>query len=64
MISRSRQVLPLVAAYPGAPLDLPTIEGVGVQPDVRVAPCRMRCAGRDPQLEKALELLTNVAQSG
>jgi carboxyl-terminal processing protease len=51
----------LVAAYGAIPLDLPTIEGVGVQPDVRVAPCRMRCAGRDPQLEKALELLTGVS---
>ena len=53
----------LVAAYDGIPLDLPTIEGVGVQPDVRVAPCRMRCAGRDPQLEKALELLGSVSHS-
>lgn len=53
----------LIAAYGGIPLDLPTIEGVGVQPDVRVAPCRMRCAPRDPQLEKALELLIRLPAS-
>jgi len=47
----------LIAAYGGVPLDLPAIEGVGVQPHVRVPPCRMLCAGKDPPLEKALELL-------
>ena len=28
-----------------------------VEPDVPVPPCRTYCAGRDPQLEKALELI-------
>jgi carboxyl-terminal processing protease len=33
------------------------IEGIGIEPDVLVAPCRMYCSGRDPQLEKALQLI-------
>ncbi|HEY8538850.1 MAG TPA: S41 family peptidase [Steroidobacteraceae bacterium] len=33
------------------------IEGIGVEPDVPVAPCRSYCAGRDPQLEAALKLI-------
>jgi hypothetical protein len=28
-----------------------------VEPDVPVPPCRTYCAGRDPQLDKALELI-------
>jgi C-terminal processing protease CtpA/Prc len=33
------------------------IEGVGVLPDVEVAPCRKYCAGKDPQLDKVVELI-------
>ena len=33
------------------------IEGIGVPPDVAVAPCREYCAGADPQLDKAVELI-------
>lgn len=33
------------------------IEGVGIEPDVFAAPCRMHCSGIDPQYEKAIELL-------
>jgi carboxyl-terminal processing protease len=33
------------------------IEGLGIEPDVFVAPCRIYCSGRDPQLEKVMELI-------
>jgi carboxyl-terminal processing protease len=33
------------------------IEGVGIAPDVPVAPCRKYCAGKDPQFDKAEELI-------
>ena len=33
------------------------IEGVGIEPDVAVAPCRTYCSGHDPQLERVLELI-------
>lgn len=33
------------------------VEGVGIAPDVEVEPCRRYCAGRDPILEKAIELI-------
>lgn len=33
------------------------IEGMGIEPDVFVEPCRMHCSGRDPQFEKAIELI-------
>jgi carboxyl-terminal processing protease len=35
------------------------IEGIGVEPDVQVAPCRAYCSSRDPQLAKALGLIEN-----
>jgi carboxyl-terminal processing protease len=40
-----------------APPGIPPIEGVGVEPNVPVPPCRTYCAGRDPQLDKSLELI-------
>lgn len=41
------------------------IEGVGIEPDVAVPACRAYCAGRDPQLEAALELVEDrLRQSG
>jgi carboxyl-terminal processing protease len=33
------------------------IEGIGIEPDVFVERCRMHCSGRDPQFEKAIELI-------
>ena len=39
------------------PEGIPPIEGKGVAPDVAVAPCRVLCAGRDPQLDAVLELI-------
>lgn len=33
------------------------IEGVGVAADIEVAPCRQHCNGRDPVLERALEII-------
>ena len=47
----------LVAAYGSIPVDLPPIEGVGVQPDIEVAPCSAFCGGHDAPLEKALALV-------
>ena len=38
------------------------IEGIGIEPHVSVEPCRMHCAGRDPQFERALELIRANAQ--
>jgi carboxyl-terminal processing protease len=49
----------LVAAFGGALDDLPAIEGVGVSPDVEVLPCRRRCKGHDPQLTRALSLVSS-----
>ena len=46
----------LVAGYGSLPVDLPPIEGVGVRPDIEVAPCFALCGGRDAPLEKALTL--------
>lgn len=40
-------------AFPG----IGRIEGVGIEPDVAVEPCRKHCQGRDPILEKAIELI-------
>ena len=39
------------------PEGIPPIEGKGVPPDVPVPACRVFCAGRDAQLEKAIELI-------
>jgi carboxyl-terminal processing protease len=39
------------------PPGIAKIEGVGVSPDVEVAPCRRACAGKDPQLDEAVELI-------
>ncbi len=48
----------LVAAYGSIPMPgIGPIEGIGVTPDVEVAPCRARCRGRDPQLDRAMELI-------
>ena len=33
------------------------IEGVGVAPDIEVAPCRQHCNGRDPILDRVLQLI-------
>ena len=33
------------------------IEGIGVPPDVAVAPCRRYCGGKDPQLDRAVDLI-------
>ena len=33
------------------------IEGVGVAPDIEVAPCRQHCSGRDPILDRVLQLI-------
>jgi carboxyl-terminal processing protease len=51
-----------VATEPFTPEGIPPIEGIGVPPDVPIAPCRMFCAGEDPQLAKALELFRLSAQ--
>jgi carboxyl-terminal processing protease len=48
----------ILAAYGSGPSELPKIEGVGVLPDVEIPPCRQACAGHDPQLIKALKLLS------
>jgi carboxyl-terminal processing protease len=40
------------------PEGIPPIEGIGVPPDVAVPACRVFCGGRDPQLEKALDLIS------
>jgi carboxyl-terminal processing protease len=47
----------LLAVRAGVPMDLPPIEGVGVQPDVPVAACRARCSTPDTELAKALQLI-------
>jgi carboxyl-terminal processing protease len=47
----------LLAVRAFQPPDVEPIEGIGVEPDVQVAPCRQYCANRDPQLEHALELI-------
>lgn len=44
----------LVAGYDSLPVDVPSIEGVGVRPDIEVAPCSAFCGGRDAPLEEAL----------
>ena len=46
-----------VAVGGGDAAGIGRIEGVGIQPDVAVAPCGSYCSNRDPQLEKALELI-------
>jgi carboxyl-terminal processing protease len=47
----------LLAVTTFTPPGLGPIEGIGVEPDVSVAPCRTFCNGRDPQLEKVFELI-------
>jgi len=46
-----------LAVEPFAPEGIGVLEGIGVEPDIAVAPCREHCAGRDPQLEKVFELI-------
>ena len=46
-----------LAVEPFAPEGTGVLEGIGVEPDIAVAPCREHCAGRDPQLEKVFELI-------
>lgn len=46
-----------VAAFGGNVPETGPIEGVGVTPDVVVPPCREFCAGRDPQLDRAIEMI-------
>jgi carboxyl-terminal processing protease len=50
----------LLAAFGGAPQGMPPVEGVGVSPDVEVPPCRQHCAGQDPQLKRALDLVITL----
>jgi carboxyl-terminal processing protease len=40
------------------------IEGIGVEPDIAVAPCRFYCAGRDPQFDAVLELIKALPRAG
>jgi carboxyl-terminal processing protease len=40
------------------PKDIGPIEGIGVSPDVMIQECHDFCQGRDPQLEKGIEILT------
>jgi carboxyl-terminal processing protease len=48
----------LYVAYAAfVPEGIPPIEGIGVPPDVAVPACRVFCAGHDPQLQKALDLI-------
>jgi carboxyl-terminal processing protease len=47
----------LLAVSTFTPPGIGRIEGIGVKPDVTVAPCRTFCGGRDPQLEKVFELI-------
>jgi carboxyl-terminal processing protease len=47
----------LLAVSTFTPPGIGPIEGIGVEPDVLVPPCRAYCAGRDPQLEKVLDLI-------
>jgi carboxyl-terminal processing protease len=47
----------LLAVSTFTPPGIGPIEGIGVEPDVAVAPCREFCGGRDPQLEKVFELI-------
>ena len=49
-----RYFLYVAVADPG---NDPPVEGVGVAPDIAVPPCREFCAGSDPQLDKAFELI-------
>jgi carboxyl-terminal processing protease len=51
----------LLAVRAFQPPGIEPIEGIGVEPDVQVAPCRQYCANRDPQLEHALELIRTAA---
>jgi carboxyl-terminal processing protease len=46
-----------VASAAFEPEGIPPIEGKGVAPDIAVAPCRVLCAGRDPQLDTVLDLI-------
>jgi carboxyl-terminal processing protease len=47
----------LLAVSAFTPPGIGPIEGIGVEPDVLVTPCRAYCGGRDPQLEKVFELI-------
>jgi carboxyl-terminal processing protease len=37
------------------------IEGIGVAPDIEVAPCRQHCNGSDPILDRVLQLIIEQA---
>jgi len=64
-VSSTTSIFFLLAALGSPPPEgLPEIEGVGVLPDVEVAPCRRYCEGRDPQMMKALELAAAAARGG
>ena len=59
-IANDKYLLYLAVRGSRPPSDIPgigPIEGVGIQPHVTVAPCWRYCGGRDPVLEKALELI-------
>jgi carboxyl-terminal processing protease len=46
-----------LAEHTFTPPGIGEIEGIGIEPDVAVDPCRAYCAGTDPQLDKAVELI-------
>jgi carboxyl-terminal processing protease len=46
-----------LAEHTFTPPGIGEIEGIGVAPDVAVEPCRVYCAGADPQLGKVIELI-------
>jgi C-terminal processing protease CtpA/Prc len=47
-----------VAVGGGSPIPgIGVIEGIGIEPDIAVLPCRTYCGGHDPQLGRALELI-------
>ncbi|MFO7288017.1 MAG: S41 family peptidase [Gammaproteobacteria bacterium] len=52
-----KYLLLLAVGGGGALPGIGRIEGVGIEPDIVVEPCRRYCAGRDPILEKTIELI-------
>lgn len=40
--------------------DMSGVEGRGIPPDELVLPCRVSCAGRDPQLDRAIQLVREL----
>jgi carboxyl-terminal processing protease len=48
----------LLLAIGGGPVPgIGEIEGVGIEPHVYAPSCRMYCSGRDPQIQRAMELI-------